>query len=218
MTNVIQKNEALQAVHAAKHHGKDQRHHSIRRLQQARKMIAAPVDPIAPPDPFTPIYITGPHPRILWTLDRITRARAWLLNNPRAAYGLLEHAMHYAISGNTISGQVVLENLFNFDVPDSELAGVASDADRWNQHIPVVVDWCWDLVSADPRWPAWKARYDFIRETLRHKDWGSGWMFSSNYNWAYFANEINWAIATGNQELLDWTLDKIGRASCRERV
>ena len=199
-------NEDLQAVHAAKHHGKSQHRHSIARLQEyvwERQKSTG----VGPASSLIPIDLTGPHPRILWTLDRITRARAWLLNNPRAAAGPLEHAMHYAISGNTISGQVALENLFGFDVPDSELAGVASDLDRWNQHIPVIVDWCWDLVSADPRWPAWRARYEVIRATLMHKDWGGIWQPTSNYFWGYLSNEINWAIATDNEDLLEWTLD-----------
>ena len=204
--NVIPKNEASQAVHAIKHHGKDQHRHAIAHLQEyvwKRQKSTG----VGPASSLNPIDLTGSHPRILWTPERLDRARAWLEANPFNSRTPLEDAMKYVLTGSMAEGLEARDMVFNFDVPDSELAGVASDTDRWNQWVPVVVDWCWDLVSADPRWPAWKARYDFIRWTLRNKDWGSGWMYSSNYNWAYMANEINWAIATGNQELLDWTLD-----------
>ena len=199
-------NEDLQAAHAAKHHGRGQHRHSIARLKEHvwKRQKSTGVDPASS---LSPIDLTGPHPRILWTSERLDRARVWLEANPSDLRTPLENAMKYVLTGSMAEGLEARDAVFNFDIPDSELAGVASDLDRWNQHIPVVVDWCWDLVSADPRWPAWKARYEVIRATLMHKDWGGIWQPTSNYFWEYLSNEINWAITTDNEDLLEWTLD-----------
>ena len=51
------------------------------------------------------------------------------------------------MTGNTTYGNIAVNLLMNFTIPQSELDGVASDTYRWNQWVPIVYDWCYNLMT-----------------------------------------------------------------------
>ena len=81
MNNVIPKNESLQAVHAAKRHAKGRHLPGITRLKFYAMTRREEIGWAGALAPVAPIDLTGPHPRILWTPERIQRGRAWLDSN-----------------------------------------------------------------------------------------------------------------------------------------
>ena len=144
------------------------------------------------------------HPRLWFTPDRLTRARAWIQANPftpptneDSAGGYADTAMHGLLTDNA-SGSCTAAIAWAMsrlgDVHDT--GGVACDPCRWTgEQLILVYDWCHAYMSPTQR-------ASFITEmnaglsAWSQNAWGGPSMYQSNYYWGYLRNELEWAITS----------------------
>ena len=95
------------------------------------------------------LIIPTTHPRLWWTPERLQQARTWWSSHSftPSSGDAQGNAFAYLMTGNTSYCQTAISSLMNFTIAQSELDGVASDNYRWNDWVPVVFDWCHDLVD-----------------------------------------------------------------------
>jgi hypothetical protein len=150
------------------------------------------------------LNIPAGHPRLWWTPDRVTRARAWLQSNPftprpddpmgLATRCVLTGEANYCQSAvNYAMNQMCSNAACNSTDPNY---GVAADDARWEgENVITVFDWCYQYFT-----PAQRAtlidRWNTYFRNIRLRSWGGPAMVQSNYNWGYMRNEIEWGIAT----------------------
>ena len=137
------------------------------------------------------------HQRLWWTPARIQTAQAWWANHsfvpaPDDAYG---NAFAYVMTGNTTYGNAAVNLLMGFSISDGEINSVASDNYRWTDCVPVVFDWCHDLMTPT-QISTFMARYNYYTSKVINMTWGGPGFEGNNYYWGYLRNELNWAIAT----------------------
>ncbi len=137
------------------------------------------------------------HPRIWWDKRNRTEAQTYYAAHPftPSQDDPLGNAVAYVVTGNTTNAGYAINSLMNFTVPDAELQSAASDTYRWNSWVPVVFDWVHDAMTPD-QIQTFTDRYNYYALTLMNKSWGGPTMPANNYFWGYFANELNWAVAT----------------------
>ena len=130
------------------------------------------------------LAIPTTHPRVWWTPQRLQQAKAWWATHsftPKAD-DPLGNAFAYLMTGNTAYGQTAVNSLMNFTISSSELAGVASDNYRWNDWVPVVYDWCHDLMTSTQQ-SHLHGEVQRLRQTMMNKSWGGPGMEGNNYYW-----------------------------------
>jgi len=137
------------------------------------------------------------HPRIWWNAQRLAAAKTWYNAHPFTPasddyYGL---AFKYIVMGDTASGNAIVNYITTvWTVPAGCATGISCDYYRWDDHVPVVFDWCYDLFTAQQRTTFIK-QYSYWVEVMMTKDWGGLTMPYSNYFTGYMKNELNWAYA-----------------------
>ena len=99
------------------------------------------------------LVIPTTHPRVWWTPERLQQARTWWSSHSFTPdsddpWG---NAFRYVMTGETQYGQAAVNMLMNFTISQSELDGVASDDYRWNDWVPVVYDWCYNVMTPTQR-------------------------------------------------------------------
>lgn len=145
------------------------------------------------------------HPRIWWTPERLAQARAWYAANPfnprRDDY--LGQAFRYVMTGEASYARSAIDYAMTVTFDTS---GTASDGARWYGEIVILTyDWCYDQMTSAER-STLIERWNGYLDALRKKDWGGPRMPQSNYFWGYFRNQIEWAIATWNENPMAPTL------------
>jgi len=145
------------------------------------------------------LNVPAGHPRLWWTPARIQTAQAWWANHsfvPGAwdgdPYG---NALAYVMTGNTTYGNAAVELLMSFSIPDYEIKSEGSDNYRWADWVPVVYDWCHDLMTPT-QISTFMARYNYYTGEMIKKEWGGWGFYGNNYFWGYLRGELEWAIAT----------------------
>jgi len=143
------------------------------------------------------LVVPTAHPRIWWNAERLDRARAWW---PAHAFTPSSddpqgNAFRYLMTGETQYARTAINLLMNFTIPQAQLDGVASDDYRWSPWVPIVYDWCYDLMTPTEV-STFIARYNNYTSILIGKPWGGPGSEGNNYFWGYLVNELNWAIAT----------------------
>ena len=143
------------------------------------------------------LVIPTTHPRVWWTPERLQQARAWWSSHSftPTSDDPWGNAFRYVMTGEAQYGQAAVNLLMNFTIAQSELDGAASDNYRWNDWVPVVFDWCHDLMTPT-QISTFLARYNNYTTIMIGKGWGGPGMEASNYYWGYLRNELNWGIAT----------------------
>src|SRR5262249_16451148 len=136
------------------------------------------------------------HPRVWFTSVTLAQAQKWYATHPftPATDDPWGNALRYVLTGEAQYAQTAVQPLRNFTISQSELDGVASDTYRWGDWLPVVYDWCYDVMTPQQQ-QTFIDRYNGYTDIIRQKPWGGPTMPASNYFWGYFRNEVNWAIA-----------------------
>jgi hypothetical protein len=155
--------------------------------------------PLAAPTPGAyGLSIPDDGPR-LWfsTPERLATARAWYSTHPSTpgANDPQHQAFRYLMTGELSYGQLAVNRLVSFTISDSDLNSNVGDQYRWQDWVPVVYDWCHDLMTPEQRQTVMD-RYNYYTDVYTHKHWGGPTMPYSNYFWGYLRNEMNWAIAS----------------------
>ncbi len=151
-------------------------------------------------DPSVSDGLTIPqgHPRILFNAEplRIEQAQAYYAEHPlNPGNDPLGNALKYVVTGDTTAAQNAITAIMNFTISDAELQGTASDNYRWNGWVPIAYDWVHDAMTPDQQ-QTFMDRYNYYAYTMMNKSWGGPSMVANDYFWGYFANELNWAVAT----------------------
>ena len=143
------------------------------------------------------LAIPTTYPRIWWTPQRLQQAKAWWATHSfvPSSSDPWGNAFAYVMTGNAAYGQAAVTLLMNFTISSSELAGTASDNYRWNDWVPVVYDWCHDLMTPAQR-SSFMDRYNNYTSIMIGKTWGGPGMPQTDYYWGILRNELNWGIAT----------------------
>ena len=143
------------------------------------------------------LVIPTTHPRVWWTPERLQQARVWWSSHSFTPHSddPWELAFAYVMTGNTQYGQAAVNLLMNFTISQDELDRVASDTYRWSPWVPIVYDWCYNLMTPT-QVSTFMARYNNYTSILIAKEWGGPGFEGNNYYWGYLQNELNWAIAT----------------------
>lgn len=150
------------------------------------------------------VTIPAGHPRLWWSADRITRARAWFQGNPftprsddpmgLATRCVLTGEQSYCQAAVTYAMNQLCSNAA-CNSPDPN-TGVAADDARWEgENVITVFDWCYQYFTPDQR-ATLIDRWNTYFRNIRAHTWGGPPMVQSNYNWGYMRNEIEWGIAT----------------------
>ena len=98
------------------------------------------------------------------------------------------------MTGNTTYGNIAVNLLMNFHLAASELVGV-SDNYRWNQWVPIVFDWCYNLMTPTQVYTV-ISKYNNYTQIIAAKTFGGPGLEGNNYYWGLLVNELNWALAT----------------------
>ena len=143
------------------------------------------------------LNVPANHQRIWWTPARLQAAKAWWATHSfvpasNDAYG---NAFVYVMTGNTTHGNIAVNLLMNFTVPQAELDAVQSNTYRWGDWVPVVYDWCYNLLTPT-QISTFMARYNSYTTIIMNKSWGGVNSQGNNFFWGLWENEVNWAIAT----------------------
>ena len=79
-------------------------------------------------------------PRLWFTPERLSRARAWNATHPftPSANSPLENAFVFQMTGNTTYADRAISDLLSFTISSNELAGTQSNLYRWGHWVPVV--------------------------------------------------------------------------------
>jgi PKD repeat protein len=135
--------------------------------------------------------------RIWWTPARIQEAKAWWATHSYvpASTDAEGNAFAYVMTGNTQYGMTAVNLLLNFSISAGELEYVASDTYRWSPWVPIVFDWCYNLMTPT-QVSTVVSEYNNYAQIMDSKSWGGPGAEANNYYWGYLANELNWAIAT----------------------
>ena len=107
----------------------------------------------------------------------------------------LGNAFVYQMNGNTTYGNRAVSALLSFGIDPAELAGTQSNAYRWGDWVPVVYDWCYNLMTPSQR-SGFISLYNGYTSTIMGKPFGGVGYDSNNFYWGYFRNALNWGIAT----------------------
>ncbi len=150
------------------------------------------------------LTIPAAHPRIWWTADRLTRARAWYQNNPFTPRtdDPMGNATRCVLTGEPTYCQVAVNYAMNQLCSNAACTstdpnyGVAADDARWEgENVITVFDWCYAYFTPAQRTTLIN-RWNTYFANIRLRSWGGPTMYHSNYNWGYMRNEILWGIAT----------------------
>jgi hypothetical protein len=146
---------------------------------------------------FDGLSIPHHHARIWWTRQNLAQARAYYAQNPIYPQhdDALGNALLYVLTGDTTAANYAINSVMNFTISDPELQSVASDTYRWSGWVPIVFDWVHNAMTP-AQIQTFTDRYNYYAFTMMNKSWGGPTMPANNYFWGYFANELNWAIAT----------------------
>lgn len=162
--------------------------------------------------------IPAAHPRLWFNPERLARARAWLAAHPftpptsedrDGGYG--DVALHGLLTDNATGSctRAITWGLSRLgDVDDT--GGVACDACRWTgEQLILIYDWCYPHFT-----PAQRTTYRTAMaaglQAWSRKSWGGPEMFQNNYYWGYLRNELEWSIASYDDDpawaeaMLDW--------------
>ncbi len=101
----------------------------------------------------------------------------------------------YVATGNTQDGMVAVNALLSFSVPLSDLQGVASNTYRWDPWVPVVFDWCYNLMTPT-QISTFISEYNNYTQIMLSKSWGGPGSEGNNYYWGYTMNALDWSLAT----------------------
>lgn len=160
-----------------------------------------PATPQSTVDHGAALTIPTTHPRLWLTGERLGRARAWYRQHgvlPRRD-DYLGYAFRYAMTGDQRAARYAIDYALSVTLDTS---GVASNAARWYGEVVILTyDWCYDQMSAAER-SQLIDRWNGYLTVLRQKEWGGLNMPQSNYFWGYLRNELEWAIATWNENAI----------------
>ena len=144
------------------------------------------------------LTVAAPHPRLWWTPERLTRAKAWLAKNPQdpRADDFMGQVFVHAVSGDSGDDcERAIVWAMGFTVPDSDF-DVASDQLRFNgEQAAMVYDWCFDKLTSDQK-TTLATRWNGYVSRAADLAWGGHDMPDNNYFWGYLRNEIEWGIIT----------------------
>ena len=140
---------------------------------------------------------TSPLDRLWWTPARIQQAQAWFAqtsyvpgtDNPE------DDAFAYVATGNTQDGMLAVTDLLSYGISTSELLAVALNDYRWSPWVPVVFDWCYNLMTPT-QISTFISEYNNYTQIALSKNWGGPGMESNNYYWGYTMNALDWALAS----------------------
>jgi methionine-rich copper-binding protein CopC len=140
---------------------------------------------------------TTPGDRIWWTPARIQQAKAWATQNSYVpgANNPEDEAFLYVATGNTQAGIAAVNALMSFSVTADELQSVASNNYRWDPWVPVVFDWCYNLMTP-AQVSTFVSEYNNYTQIILAKGWGGPGLEGNNYYWGYTMNALDWAIAS----------------------
>ena len=135
--------------------------------------------------------------RIWWTPARIQAAKAWWATNSYvpASTDAEGNAFAYVMTGNTKYGMTAVNLLLSFSISAGELEYVASDTYRWSPWVPIVFDWCYNLMTPT-QVSTFVSEYNAYTQIVLSQTLTGPGNEAGNYYWGYLANELNWAIAT----------------------
>ncbi len=183
------------------------------------------------------LAVRSAHPRLWYnTDDRMAQAVSWWPTHqftPNSNSSLYDLALHYLMTGSATSLQTVKNKLTSwflgwayqgtantstFVAVGGTSGGLApgitaSDAYRWGDPIPVVIDWIWNALSPDERnaymngytttWTGTGVHngelvtvpgYTTLVLVNMTRTFGGKTSPGSNYFWGCFRNEVNWAL------------------------
>ncbi len=157
----------------------------------------APVPAAFQPIPAGTFKGQPAHPRILWTPERLARAKRWISETgylPKHGNDeILEAAFYYAVTKDSDSGKLAVGFLAKA-LKDKVLEH--DDHVRWNGELVMLVyDWCYDLIPEAQRQEL-ISYVDHWFDHWNHEDWGGVGHPEGNYFWGYLRNGLELAIAT----------------------
>jgi PKD repeat protein len=135
------------------------------------------------------------HPRLWWTPASLAQAKQWYAAHPFAPSSSdpWNSALAYVLTGNTTYGMNAVNDLMSFTIPPSSLGGSSGADDyRWADWVPVVFDWCHDLMTSSQIQTV-ISNYNTYAQTYMSSPLASP---GGNYFWGFFRNELNWGIAS----------------------
>lgn len=139
--------------------------------------------------------IPATHPRLWWTPERITRAKAWVQKTGFAPKGndiQLERALAHAVTGASCAEAISWA--VGYEIPSFE--GV-SDALRWEgDRVVTIYDWCYDEMTADQRKTIVDRWTTAITKASKLNYGGPELFENNNYYWGYLRNDITFGIAS----------------------
>ncbi len=155
-----------------------------------------------------PLSVREDRPRIMLTPSRVEALKEKLASEPIPGRDAGKQALTYVLTGDKEAGAEAVKYMLNFDVSDEVLEKkTASDPYRWSAFVPVIYDWCYDLLSDEER-EAFEARYGRIAAAMNAKSWGGPQMPGNNYYAGYMRNAGIFGLAAfGRTPLAQSALD-----------
>ena len=159
--------------------------------------LESPADSLA-------LNIPDAHPRLFWTPERLSQARAWHrtnsftpTTNPSSLNYIYDQLLKYVLTGDAAQCTTAINWALSHTITDQRLqSSVSFDEARWyGEQIILAYDWCYDQWT-----PAQRStlidRWNRYFSLISAKPWGGPTMPTSNYFWGYLRNEFEWGVAT----------------------
>jgi hypothetical protein len=146
------------------------------------------------------IFIPGAHPRLFWTPARIAAAKKWWTSNsftPRNdVYSVADQLFAYIASGNQTYCTQAIGFSMAVNLSDCVPTKAGCDEARWDGETAILTyDWCYSVMTAAQR-TTFQTNWNTWLNNVRAQDWGGVGMSQSNYYWGTVRDEIEWAIAS----------------------
>jgi hypothetical protein len=131
------------------------------------------------------------HPRLWYDATRLTTARTWYATHASSTSGALKGLL----ANDSATCRTAITQALT-DTASIPVSGTACDDCRWSgEDIILVYDWCYPFFTD-------AERSQFIATTngwvdhWRTQSWGGPGMHENNYYWGYVRNELEWALAS----------------------
>ncbi len=146
------------------------------------------------------IFIPGAHPRLFWTPARIAAAKKWWTSNsftPRNdVYSVADQLFAYIASGNQTYCTQAIGFSMAVNLSDCVATKAGCDEARWDGETAILTyDWCYSVMTAAQR-TTFQTNWNTWLNNVRAQDWGGVGQSQSNYYWGTVRDEIEWAIAS----------------------
>lgn len=173
---------------------------------------AAPAAPAAPVAVTHGLAIPAAHPRLWFDADRLARAEKWNKKHPFTprSEDWIGRAARALVTRDAAECRTVAQWALGASRA-IRTEGVSCDACRWHgEAIILAYDWCHAYLSPAERSELVAVTNRWI-EHWRVQAWGGVPMHHNNYYWGYLRNELEWAIATydENRSVAEGLLDDV---------